>query len=50
MGTPEFPDLGRHCSVQHCKQIDFLPFTCDRCDLVNIRFPSHLLYLIMFIS
>ncbi|KAH1123052.1 hypothetical protein J1N35_006212 [Gossypium stocksii] len=33
MGTPEFPDLGRHCSVQHCKQIDFLPFTCDRCDL-----------------
>ncbi|GMJ02331.1 STRESS ASSOCIATED PROTEIN 13 [Hibiscus trionum] len=33
MGTPEFPDLGRHCSVQHCKQIDFLPFTCDRCNL-----------------
>ncbi|KAE8694792.1 Zinc finger AN1 and C2H2 domain-containing stress-associated protein 16 [Hibiscus syriacus] len=33
MGTPEFPDLGRHCSIQHCKQIDFLPFTCDRCNL-----------------
>ncbi|KAK8609219.1 hypothetical protein V6N13_025525 [Hibiscus sabdariffa] len=32
-GTPEFPDLGRHCSLQHCKQIDFLPFTCDRCNL-----------------
>ncbi|KAL0866332.1 LOW QUALITY PROTEIN: hypothetical protein Bca101_045450 [Brassica carinata] len=31
MGTPEFPDLGRHCSVDYCKQIDFLPFTCDRC-------------------
>ncbi|CAN8286930.1 unnamed protein product [Cochlearia groenlandica] len=31
MGTPEFPDLGKHCSVEICKQIDFLPFTCDRC-------------------
>ncbi|XP_022766005.1 zinc finger AN1 and C2H2 domain-containing stress-associated protein 16-like [Durio zibethinus] len=34
MGTPEFPDLGKHCSVEDCKQIDFLPFTCDRCHLV----------------
>ncbi|XP_038971754.1 zinc finger AN1 and C2H2 domain-containing stress-associated protein 16-like [Phoenix dactylifera] len=31
MGTPEFPDLGKHCSVEDCRQIDFLPFTCDRC-------------------
>ncbi|KAF5737695.1 Zinc finger AN1 and C2H2 domain-containing stress-associated protein 16 [Tripterygium wilfordii] len=31
MGTPEFPDLGKHCTVEDCKQIDFLPFTCDRC-------------------
>lgn len=31
MGTPQFPDLGKHCSLQECKQIDFLPFTCDRC-------------------
>ncbi|RWR73756.1 zinc finger AN1 and C2H2 domain-containing protein [Cinnamomum micranthum f. kanehirae] len=31
MGTPEFPDLGKHCSVDECKLIDFLPFTCDRC-------------------
>lgn len=31
MGTPEFPDLGKHCTVDDCKQIDFLPFTCDRC-------------------
>ncbi|KAJ3674644.1 hypothetical protein LUZ60_005260 [Juncus effusus] len=31
MGTPEFPNLGKHCSVEDCKQIDFLPFTCDRC-------------------
>ncbi|KAF7819024.1 zinc finger AN1 and C2H2 domain-containing stress-associated protein 16 [Senna tora] len=34
MGTPEFPDLGKHCAVQDCKLIDFLPFTCDRCDQV----------------
>ncbi|GAB4843852.1 member of the AAA ATPase of proteins [Ancistrocladus abbreviatus] len=31
MGTPEFPNLGKHCSVNDCKQIDFLPFTCDSC-------------------
>ncbi|OMO71452.1 Zinc finger, AN1-type [Corchorus olitorius] len=34
MGTPAFPNLGKHCSVEDCKQIDFLPFTCDRCQLV----------------
>ncbi|CAN0910028.1 Zinc finger AN1 and C2H2 domain-containing stress-associated protein 11 [Linum grandiflorum] len=31
MGTPAFPDLGKHCFVDDCKQLDFLPFTCDRC-------------------
>ncbi|KAB1200878.1 Zinc finger AN1 and C2H2 domain-containing stress-associated protein 16 [Morella rubra] len=37
MGTPEFPDLGKHCTFVDCKQIDFLPFTCDRCSqLANI--------------
>lgn len=46
MGTPQFPDLGKHCSVEDCKQIDFLPFTCDRCRQVlsnlnaGIEFPS----------
>lgn len=34
MGTPAFPNLGKHCSVDDCHQIDFLPFTCDRCKLV----------------
>ncbi|ONK65451.1 uncharacterized protein A4U43_C07F37250 [Asparagus officinalis] len=34
MGTPEFPDLGKHCSVGDCKLNDFLPFTCDRCQKV----------------
>ncbi|XP_047311322.1 zinc finger AN1 and C2H2 domain-containing stress-associated protein 11-like [Impatiens glandulifera] len=31
MGTPAFPNLGKHCSVDDCKLIDFLPFTCDCC-------------------
>ncbi|PKA57437.1 Zinc finger AN1 and C2H2 domain-containing stress-associated protein 16 [Apostasia shenzhenica] len=34
MGTPAFPNLGEHCSVEDCKLIDFLPFTCDRCNQV----------------
>lgn len=34
MGTPQFPDLGKHCSVDDCKLIDFLPFTCDSCHRV----------------
>ncbi|KAM0952024.1 putative transcription factor C2H2 family [Dioscorea sansibarensis] len=32
MGTPEFDDLGKHCSVWECKLFDFMPFTCDRCN------------------
>ncbi|KAL0428525.1 UNVERIFIED_CONTAM: Zinc finger AN1 and C2H2 domain-containing stress-associated protein 13 [Sesamum latifolium] len=31
MGTPAIPNLGEHCSVDDCRQIDFLPFTCDCC-------------------
>lgn len=34
MGTPAFPNLGKHCSVEDCRQIDFLPFTCDSCHQV----------------
>lgn len=34
MGTPEFPDLGRHCSFPDCNILDFLPFTCDACHQV----------------
>ncbi|KAG8367898.1 hypothetical protein BUALT_Bualt16G0120700 [Buddleja alternifolia] len=34
MGTPAFPNLGKHCSVDVCRQIDFLPFTCDCCHQV----------------
>lgn len=46
MGTPEFPDLGKHCTVDDCKQIDFLPFTCDRCHQVLF----FLLYIFQFFS
>ncbi|KAH6818784.1 zinc finger type [Perilla frutescens var. frutescens] len=34
MGTPVFPNLGKHCSVGDCRLIDFLPFTCDCCQQV----------------
>ncbi|KAJ7297662.1 hypothetical protein O6H91_Y234500 [Diphasiastrum complanatum] len=34
MGTPEFPDLGRHCSLPECNLVDFLPFICDCCNQV----------------
>ncbi|KAG8371939.1 hypothetical protein BUALT_Bualt12G0014900 [Buddleja alternifolia] len=34
MGTPALPNLGKHCSVDDCRQIDFLPFTCDCCHQV----------------
>ncbi|KAL0583312.1 hypothetical protein ABG067_006813 [Albugo candida] len=27
-------DVGKHCSVTHCSQIDFLPFECDCCHSV----------------
>ncbi|PKU72167.1 zinc finger AN1 and C2H2 domain-containing stress-associated protein 16 [Dendrobium catenatum] len=34
MGTPALPSLGKHCCVEDCKLIDFLPFNCDRCNQV----------------
>ncbi|KAK9699447.1 hypothetical protein RND81_08G173800 [Saponaria officinalis] len=30
-GTEAFPDLGAHCQHPLCRQLDFLPFHCDRC-------------------
>ncbi|ORY87171.1 hypothetical protein LY90DRAFT_498412 [Neocallimastix californiae] len=27
----EFPDLGKQCHLKECKQLDFLPFTCEYC-------------------
>ncbi|RWS23933.1 AN1-type zinc finger protein 2A-like protein [Leptotrombidium deliense] len=33
----EFPDLGEHCSVSSCKQLDFLPFKCDACNQIYCK-------------
>ncbi|KAI3784763.1 hypothetical protein L1987_43868 [Smallanthus sonchifolius] len=33
-GTEAFPDLGKHCQLADCKQLDFLPFKCDGCHKV----------------
>ena len=33
-GTEAFPDLGKHCQQPDCKQLDFLPFTCEGCKQV----------------
>ncbi|XP_065199729.1 AN1-type zinc finger protein 1-like [Planococcus citri] len=30
----EFPELGQQCSLQDCKQLDFLPFTCANCQQI----------------
>ncbi|XP_061197863.1 AN1-type zinc finger protein 1-like isoform X2 [Saccostrea echinata] len=40
----EFPNLGKHCSLEGCKQIDFLPFTCESCQQVfclDHKFPDN---------
>ena len=29
----ELPDLGKHCFVSDCKQLDFLPFECTYCSM-----------------
>lgn len=34
-GTEAFPDLGSHCQLSDCNQLDFLPFKCDGCQKVN---------------
>ncbi|XP_022344600.2 AN1-type zinc finger protein 1-like [Crassostrea virginica] len=39
----EFLNLGKHCSLDGCKQIDFLPFTCTSCQKVfclDHKFPD----------
>ncbi|XP_014215874.1 AN1-type zinc finger protein 1 [Copidosoma floridanum] len=30
----EFPSMGDQCSIKDCQQLDFLPFTCNNCQLV----------------
>ncbi|GKA75193.1 zinc finger AN1 domain-containing stress-associated protein 12 [Tanacetum coccineum] len=33
-GTKAFPDLGKHCQLSDCKQLNFLPFKCNGCEKV----------------
>ncbi|GAA5847341.1 hypothetical protein JCM9279_000245 [Rhodotorula babjevae] len=33
MNSTEFLDIGRHCSDDSCRQLDFLPFSCPSCSL-----------------
>ncbi|XP_074649842.1 AN1-type zinc finger protein 2A-like isoform X2 [Tubulanus polymorphus] len=41
----ELPELGQNCHKQSCKQLDFLPFTCDACSKIfckdHIRYDEH---------
>jgi len=30
----EFPHLGKHCSEKSCNKLDFLPMSCDACQLI----------------
>ncbi|ODM92148.1 AN1-type zinc finger protein 2B [Orchesella cincta] len=30
----EFPHLGKHCSEDHCRRLDFLPVKCDGCSKI----------------
>ncbi|XP_011304689.1 AN1-type zinc finger protein 1-like [Fopius arisanus] len=33
----EFPRVGTHCTIDSCKQNDFLPFTCTHCSSIFCR-------------
>ncbi|KAF2345964.1 Zinc finger AN1-type [Trinorchestia longiramus] len=33
----EFPELGHHCHVASCQQLDFLPLTCQYCSLTHCK-------------
>ncbi|XP_059163166.1 AN1-type zinc finger protein 2A-like isoform X2 [Physella acuta] len=38
----ELPHLGQHCNESTCKQLDFLPMTCDACSKIFCR--DHIMY------
>ena len=47
-GSPDMPDMlsiGRQCAVKSCRQLDFMPFTCDACHevycLEHRQYQSH---------
>ncbi|XP_015439387.1 PREDICTED: AN1-type zinc finger protein 1-like isoform X2 [Dufourea novaeangliae] len=38
----EFPDLGERCSIQDCKQLNFLPFVCNHCHNIFCKEHFHI--------
>ena len=44
-GSPDMLSIGRNCAVKSCRQLDFLPFTCDACHevycLEHRQYQSH---------
>lgn len=38
----EFPETGKHCSVEDCKLLDFLPFHCQHCKAVFCKEHFHM--------
>lgn len=41
----EFPNIGEHCVLEDCKQLDYLPVKCDHCQLtfckIHFKAESH---------
>lgn len=38
----EFPDSGKHCSVEDCKLLDLLPFVCEHCQAIFCKEHFHM--------
>lgn len=38
----EFPSAGIRCALKVCKQLDFLPFTCEHCKLIFCKEHFHI--------
>jgi len=35
----EFPDVGKHCQVKECSQLDYLYFKCTGCNMILWFYP-----------
>jgi predicted nucleic acid binding AN1-type Zn finger protein len=39
----EFPNTGTRCAVKECRQLDFLPFTCNHCSNIFCKKHFHII-------
>jgi len=39
----EFPETGKHCSINNCKLLDFLPFICEHCQATFCKEHFHMM-------